>query len=153
MSTNVTLYGIHHYSNCNFVWNGVGVIPSSKKTKIIHNIITSRKIDITSFFISNLSIYVGRWWDGFQHLSTCCQVCIGSCDHIPSCQVPEVATSRGPGAGSAYLLLIAPGRAWPEAWDLPRVEEEGGMGRQVAKTCPSMPITWWRGEGAVCSQD
>jgi hypothetical protein len=32
---------------------------------------------------------------------------------------------------------------------LPRVEEEGGTVGQVAKSCPSMPIIGWRGEGVV----
>jgi hypothetical protein len=57
------------------------------------------------------SYCVRRRWDEFQDLSTCCQVRVGSYDHVPSCQVPEAAAFRGLGAGSAYPLLIAPGRA------------------------------------------
>jgi hypothetical protein len=32
---------------------------------------------------------------------------------------------------------------------LPRVEEEGGTGRQVVKSCLLVPIVGWRGEGVI----
>jgi hypothetical protein len=99
------------------------------------------------------SYYVRWWWDGFHHLSTCCQVCIGSFDHVPSCQVPEATVSWGSRVGSANLLLKAPGCALPEARALPQVGQEGGTSGQVAKSCPSVPIVGWSGEGAVCSHD
>jgi hypothetical protein len=44
---------------------------------------------------------------------------VGSCDDVPSCQVSKAGASRGPGVGSAYSLLKAPGRAYPEARALP----------------------------------
>jgi hypothetical protein len=30
-----------------------------------------------------------------QHLSTCCQTCVGSCGHMPSCQVAKATAPRG----------------------------------------------------------
>jgi hypothetical protein len=48
-------------------------------------------------------------WDGFQHLSTCCQARVGSCGHVPSCQALNVVASRGSGVGNSYPLPKAPG--------------------------------------------
>jgi hypothetical protein len=48
--------------------------------------------------------------DGSQHLSTYCQVCVGSCSHILSHQVMNVITPRGSYVGHAYLVAEAPGR-------------------------------------------
>jgi hypothetical protein len=43
-----------------------------------------------------------------QYSSTYFQMRVGSFDHVPLCQAPKAATSRGPGASNAYLLLEAP---------------------------------------------
>jgi hypothetical protein len=42
-----------------------------------------------------------------QYLSTCCQVCVGSCGYVPSYQAHKVTASRGPRVGNAYPLLEA----------------------------------------------
>jgi hypothetical protein len=92
-----------------------------------------------------------RWWDGFHHLSTWYQVRVGSCNHVPSCQVPQVNASWGLMAGSAYPLLKAPRRAWSEAQALPWVKEGGGSDRQVVKSCPFVPTVGWKSGGTACS--
>jgi hypothetical protein len=50
------------------------------------------------------------WWrrDGFQLSSACCQVDVGACGHVLSCQALNVTVSRGPGFGGAYPILEAP---------------------------------------------
>jgi hypothetical protein len=53
--------------------------------------------------------YVRRRWDRFQHLSTCCQVRVGSRSHVMSCQALNATAPWGPGAGNAYPLQNAPG--------------------------------------------
>jgi hypothetical protein len=77
---------------------------------------------------------------------------VGSCDHVPPCQVLNVVTSRGLGAANAYPLPKALGRvdqthgnAYPE-------EEGGGTGRQVAKSCMYTSIVRRKSEGVDCSQ-
>jgi hypothetical protein len=39
-----------------------------------------------------------------QYSSICCQMCVGSCGYVPSCQAPVVATSRDP--WSAMLIHL-----------------------------------------------
>jgi hypothetical protein len=53
--------------------------------------------------------YVRQRWDGFQHLSTCCQTCVSSYGHIMSRQLINITAFRDPGAGRAYPVLKAPG--------------------------------------------
>jgi hypothetical protein len=60
------------------------------------------------------SCYVRRWWDRFQYSSTCCQVRVGTCGHVLSCQALNVIASRGSGSGDAYPVLKAPGRGCRE---------------------------------------
>jgi hypothetical protein len=61
--------------------------------------------------------------------------------------VPKAAASRGPETSKAYLPLEAPGRVHSEARAFPRVEEVVETGRQVAKSCLSVPIIGWKSEG------
>jgi hypothetical protein len=79
-----------------------------------------------------------------HYLSTYYQMHVGSCGYIPSCQVPKVATFRGPG----LAMLIHCGRLQgafhrgPES--LPLVNERGEMGRQVVKSYLFTLIIGWR---------
>jgi hypothetical protein len=55
------------------------------------------------------SSYVRQRRNGFQHSSACCQVHMGACGYVLSCQIFNTVVSRGPGSGSAYRALKAPG--------------------------------------------
>jgi hypothetical protein len=53
--------------------------------------------------------YARWWWNILQYLSTCCQVCVGSCGHVLSCHALNVTASRGPSPSGTYPVLKAPG--------------------------------------------
>jgi hypothetical protein len=40
--------------------------------------------------------HVRRWSNESQYSSACCQVCVGACDHVVSCQAFNAAASWGP---------------------------------------------------------
>jgi hypothetical protein len=86
------------------------------------------------------------------HLSPYYQMHVGSYDYIPSCQMPKATASRGLGAGNAYLLREALGHAWPGAQVFAQVNERGGRGRQVAKSCLPTIIIGWRRDVIDCSR-
>jgi hypothetical protein len=68
---------------------------------------------------------------------------VGSCCYVPSCQAPEVAASQGLEWAMLIHLREAPVHAWPGA----RVDERGGRGRRVAKSCLPVLIVGWRSDG------
>jgi hypothetical protein len=79
-----------------------------------------------------------------SHSSTYCQTRVGSYGYVPSCQVPKVAASQGP----EWVMLIRCGKP-SDMLDqaprsLPRVDERGGRGRQVVKSCLPTLIVGWR---------
>jgi hypothetical protein len=79
-----------------------------------------------------------------SHSSTYCQTRVGSYGYVPSCQVPKVAASQGP----EWVMLIRCGKP-SDMLDqaprsLPRVDERGGRGKQVVKSCLPTLIVGWR---------
>jgi hypothetical protein len=80
------------------------------------------------------------------HLSTYCQMHVGSYGYVPSCQVHEAATSRGPEWAMLIHMREAPGHTWPGGGSLPWVDERGRRGRWVVKSWPSVLIIGWRSD-------
>jgi hypothetical protein len=55
------------------------------------------------------SYHFRQWWDGYQYLSICCQVHVGSYDRVLSRQAMSAIASQGPNVGRAYPVTGAPG--------------------------------------------
>jgi hypothetical protein len=58
-----------------------------------------------------------------QYSSTCCQVRVGACGHVLSCQTLNVTASRGPISDGAYPVLKCPRRS---CWEPGYVLSRGG---------------------------
>jgi hypothetical protein len=84
------------------------------------------------------SCYVRWWWDGFRYSSAYCQLHVGVCGYILSCQTVNGAASWGPNSNGAYLILESPW-AWllgARVCDVPgmRIRQTGLIGDKILPT-------------------
>jgi hypothetical protein len=72
---------------------------------------------------------------------------LDSCGYVPSCQAPKAATSRGPERAMLIHCGKLSGTLDRGPRSLPRVDERGGRGKQVANSCLPALIVGWRCDG------
>jgi hypothetical protein len=122
------------------------ILPSPRRTYLMLEL--SWRLCMFIWYIC----YVRRQWDGFQHSSTYCQVCVGVCGRVLSCQSLNVAASRGPGSNGAQPVLKAPCAQLPVAHVCPEPRRWCGLGSQVVKSYPPMPTEIRESTSADCSR-
>jgi hypothetical protein len=81
------------------------------------------------------------------HSSTYCQMHMGSCSYILSCQASKAAASQGPERAMHIHCGKPPGTLDQGPRSLHRVDERGGRGRQVVKSYLPALIIGWRSDG------
>jgi hypothetical protein len=85
------------------------------------------------------SCYVRQWRDGFSYSSVCCQVHMGACCHILSCQALNAATSQGPSSSGFTRYSKAPRRDCRGLGTYRAMSREGSIvGKHMVKSCLSV---------------